>query len=73
MIKSFKHLSIRMGIKLKERKAQQIAKKSLWVSIPFEFVNYHNMKKGQIVEVELHENGEALILRPKKQEVKTND
>lgn len=52
-------------MKLRSRKAQQV-KTSLWISIPIEWVNHHHLGKGDILEVELYEGGEALILRPDK-------
>lgn len=54
-----------MVIKLRPRKTQKI-RTSLWVSIPIEWVNHHQLGKGDILEVELYEGGEALILRPNK-------
>jgi len=56
-----------MAIKLRSRKIQQI-RTSLWVSIPFEWAEHHKLSKGDGVSMTLHENGEALLLKPQQNE-----
>lgn len=55
-----------MAIKLRSRKTQQIHS-SLWISVPYEWVQHHKLSKGDVIDVELFEDGDALLIRPAKE------
>ena len=54
-----------MVIEFKKRKTQRVGY-SLWVSLPFEWVNHHGLTKGDVIIPELDKDNERLILRPQK-------
>jgi len=55
-----------MVIKFKQRKAQKIDR-SLWISLPYEWVAHHKLTKGQRLDVILSKDSETLIVKPVKQ------